>query len=77
MHRCNSIGLRSLAGAACFLAASAYAGTVTPQTPMGDPLAGLTASELTRFETGKTQYMEDFEDFEGLGPIFNQSSCAA
>ncbi|MHC4427281.1 MAG: di-heme oxidoredictase family protein [Planctomycetota bacterium] len=73
----NRIGPRSLAGAACLLAASAYAGTVTPQTPLGDPLAGLTASELTRFETGKTQYMEDFEDFEGLGPIFNQSSCAS
>jgi len=42
----------------------------------GDPLPGLTTEQLAVFEQGK----EDFEDVEGpedgVGPVFNGSSCA-
>lgn len=41
----------------------------------GDPLPGLTADQLSRFEDGKA----DFTDIEtvqtGLGPVFNDVSC--
>src|SRR5262245_11207564 len=43
----------------------------------GEPLAGLTAEEVERFEHG----LEDFEEVEtpedGLGPVFNDVSCAS
>jgi len=43
----------------------------------GDPLPGLSADELTRFGLGR----EAFEDVEGvadgLGPVFNDVSCAS
>ena len=44
-------------------------------TTLGGPIAGLTASELARFEAGR----EDFQEIEtieaGLGPVFNEAGC--
>ena len=46
-------------------------------TQMGDPLYGLSAAQLRAFNEG----LEEFQSVElpegGLGPIFNDSSCAA
>jgi CxxC motif-containing protein (DUF1111 family) len=44
---------------------------------MGDPLPGLTPSELARFESGKFQFDRNITIAEGLGPIFNQSGCSS
>jgi CxxC motif-containing protein (DUF1111 family) len=45
-------------------------------TTLGGPLADLTADELTRFADGQEEF-EDVEDVEdGLGPVFNEASCA-
>lgn len=50
---------------------------VDPQPRMGEPLAGLTAAELARFNAGKTAFQRIFSVAEGLGPILNQQSCAS
>jgi CxxC motif-containing protein (DUF1111 family) len=44
---------------------------------MGDPLAGLTASQSERFDLGRIQYQRNITEGEGLGPVFNQTSCAS
>ena len=49
---------------------------VTAQPKMGDPLAGLTATQLVRFDVGKVSFSHVFTEAEGLGPIFNKESCA-
>jgi CxxC motif-containing protein (DUF1111 family) len=43
----------------------------------GDPLGGLTADESARFEAGRDAFEEVEEADEGLGPTFNDRSCAA
>ena len=51
----------------------------TPSGPTqpGDPLLGLTASELSSFGAGLDEF-ENVENSEGgLGPIFNNNSCVA
>lgn len=51
----------------------------TPSGPMqpGDPLPGLTSSELASFSAGLDEF-ENVENSEGgLGPIFNNNSCVA
>ncbi len=62
-------------GAAGVLTGTARSGPIAAQPAMGEPLAGLTAGELERFFTGKVSFMRDFTEEEGLGPIFNQTSC--
>ncbi len=62
-----------LAGAAG-IATSAFA-TVTAQPKSGEPLKGLTAAELSRFEIGKTLYGIPATVEDGLGPIFNKAGC--
>ncbi len=48
---------------------------VLPQPTVGEPLPGLTPEQLQRFEEGKEVFGKPFVPEEGLGPIFNQSSC--
>jgi CxxC motif-containing protein (DUF1111 family) len=43
----------------------------------GDPLPGLAAADLALFNEGKTQFGQDEETTEGLGPVFNEASCVA
>merc|ERR1711965_816905 len=43
----------------------------------GDQLRGLTSEEIARFEAGRLAYQQTFSETEGLGPIFNSTSCAA
>lgn len=46
--------------------------TVAP----GDPLPWVTPAERARFEQGAVQFDVEFEDETGLGPMFNEVSCA-
>jgi CxxC motif-containing protein (DUF1111 family) len=43
----------------------------------GDPLRGLTAEEHERFVAGQEAFEEVEDAADGLGPIFNNTSCAA
>ena len=60
------------------VACLAFAGsTPLPQPGMGEPLQGLTQDQLNAFLTGRTAFQFVFTQPTGLGPVFNQSSCAA
>jgi CxxC motif-containing protein (DUF1111 family) len=50
-----------------------------PSAPraFGDPLPGLTTDELALFDQGRTQFQQSEGVDEGLGPVFNESSCVA
>ncbi|UCF41950.1 MAG: hypothetical protein JSW43_06410 [Gemmatimonadota bacterium] len=43
----------------------------------GEPLPGLTAEELERFETGKAGFTRVWWPEEGLGPLYTENSCNA
>src|ERR671936_1670482 len=43
----------------------------------GDPLSGLTADDLARFEAGKEEFSDTETVDDGLGPVFNEASCVA
>ncbi|HET7234268.1 MAG TPA: di-heme oxidoredictase family protein [Longimicrobium sp.] len=43
---------------------------------LGDPLPGLTDSERLAFARGKAVFQRQFVQGDGLGPIFNASSCS-
>jgi len=43
---------------------------------LGDPLPGLTDSERLAFARGKAVFTRQFVQGDGLGPIFNASSCS-
>lgn len=45
-------------------------------TAFGDPLPGLTAAQLARFDAGKAGFEEEEGDADGIGPVFNGRSCA-
>jgi CxxC motif-containing protein (DUF1111 family) len=49
-----------------------------PQKPveLDDPLPGLNADELERFEEGETIFEGTFTAEQGLGPLFNAEGCA-
>lgn len=49
----------------------------SPQPKMGAPVQGLTAAQLQRFTAGRADFSHVFQVGEGLGPIFNQASCAS
>jgi Di-haem oxidoreductase, putative peroxidase len=49
---------------------------VSLQARSGEPLPGLTTDELARFEAGKEEFEEDETAEDGLGPVFNDTSCA-
>jgi CxxC motif-containing protein (DUF1111 family) len=75
IHSFVSLG----AGSALVLALGACATQDQPAEPLrpGDPLPGLTADELARFEYGKAQFSRIFTVEEGLGPVFNENTCNA
>ncbi|MGE4618908.1 MAG: di-heme oxidoredictase family protein, partial [Planctomycetota bacterium] len=47
------------------------------QPRMGDPIDGLTVDQLADFEAGKAEFLRTFTEPDGLGPGFNQDSCAS
>ena len=46
------------------------------QPDFGEPLQGLTPDLLARFRAGKTVFEREFDPKGGLGPVFNNTSCA-
>ena len=68
--------MRSLANSLLLAAAAAPLFAQSPQPKMGDPLDGLTAAQLQAFENGRVSFGEPLDVVGGLGPIFNQVSCA-
>lgn len=53
-----------------------------PQRPLagaqlGDPIPGLTAAQLASFQRGKVLFEKRFTPDEGLGPLYNATSCAS
>ena len=61
--------------AALVLAALAVVACKKPPAP-GEPLAGLSAAERARFDSGKVVFDSIFTPEKGLGPLFNSTSCA-
>jgi len=49
----------------------------TPQPKAGRPLNGLTAAESARWQAGRQDFTRVMTVQDGLGPIFNQTSCAS
>jgi len=47
-----------------------------PVAKLGDPLPGLTADEMAKFDEGKDTFQEVEGNDKGLGPVFNEASCA-
>ncbi len=43
----------------------------------GDPIPGLTATQLAAFNTGRGKFQEVEGVADGLGPVFNEASCVA
>ena len=68
--------------AACAFGLLAGCDTLATQAPapediMDGPLPGLTAAEMSAFVRGDEAFERAFSISEGLGPIFNDVSCAA
>jgi len=49
----------------------------TARPALGDPLPGLAPGELAAFEAGKKTFEETETVADGVGPVFNEASCAA
>src|SRR2546425_11705165 len=47
-----------------------------PSPQLGGPLPGLTPDEFARFTQGRAVFSRDFTPATGLGPFFNNTSCA-
>ena len=60
------------AGGARVFTQRALAGAV-----LGDPIPGLTQSELDAFERGRAVFERRFTPEDGLGPVYNAVSCAS
>jgi CxxC motif-containing protein (DUF1111 family) len=54
----------------------ALALTGSPGGDFGDPIGGLSADELQRFSDGRAAFEAVEEVADGLGPVFNGTSCA-
>jgi len=46
-----------------------------PTIALGDPMPGLTATELASFQRGRELFLKRFKPSEGLGPMYNATSC--
>src|SRR2546421_6386543 len=57
--------------------AAAIVPTLSYAAGFGDPLPDLTPEQQTAFQDGKTAFVTVEAAAEGLGPIFNENSCAA
>jgi hypothetical protein len=75
----NSLNLHLSRAAGLTVVALALQSLASAQQPiqprMGDPLPGLTPAQLDRFEQGSVAFSHILTPAEGLGPIFNDTSC--
>lgn len=51
--------------------------TSSPTPALGDPLPGLTPTQLAAFERGRVMFEKRFAPSEGLGPLYNATSCSS
>ena len=63
-----------LAAAPLFLCGTALAQQEF-QPRMGEPLPGLSPSELNQFVVGLSEFNKPLSQADGLGPVFNKESC--
>ncbi|MFN2564680.1 MAG: di-heme oxidoredictase family protein, partial [Gemmatimonadaceae bacterium] len=70
-----------IVAATCSLVVGACDHLATQAPPDGDvfdgPVDGLTAAELAAFARGDAEFERRFAPSTGLGPIFNNASCAS
>ena len=59
------------------LPCAALASAQDPQPLMGEPMPGLTPTELNLFFQGQFAFAQPLTISEGVGPIFNEVSCAS
>lgn len=52
-------------------------GGTTQSVQLGDPLPDLTSAELEAFQRGRDVFTRRFKPSEGLGPMYNATSCAS
>ncbi|MCB9533356.1 MAG: c-type cytochrome [Myxococcales bacterium] len=57
--------------------AAEHAGPAPPAGELGGPRVDLTADELQRFEAGRALFVYEFSYRTGLGPYWEETSCAA
>src|SRR5512134_2050659 len=74
--------LRRFAGATALLFASGACADLLTEAPdaadlFDAPVEGLSASERAAFARGDTEFARRFSPLTGLGPIFNDASCAS
>lgn len=63
----------------CFVAAATVTIVLLPgaaRADFGDPLPGLNGDEAARFAAGREAFAELETVSDGLGPVFNEASCA-
>src|SRR5262245_20645786 len=61
----------------CFLLSPFWLATAEAGSAVGDPLRGLTPDELARFSAGRDAFVVEESVTDGLGPVFNGTSCGA
>jgi len=61
----------------CALLATMATAPAASGTELGDPLPGLTDEELADFFEGQEEFEEEETTESGIGPVFNDISCAA
>jgi len=69
---------QALTGCVVLLAGTALLTLSACEKPprAGEPLRGLTAQERQRFDEGRELFAKEFTPESGLGPLFNETSCA-
>ncbi len=73
----SRVSFRTAASIVVVLALAALTPTGnSPPPDFGQPLAGLTTEQLDRFNDGKTEFEAVETVEEGVGPVFNDVSCA-
>lgn len=78
MRTPTPFGIALLALSACHGKSGAPAVAPAPApapVQLGDPLPDLTPDELAAFERGKKLFVKRFKPSEGLGPLYNATSC--
>ena len=61
----------------CLLLSPLWLATAEAGSSAGGPLRGLTPDELARFSAGRDAFVVEEGVGDGLGPVFNGTSCAA
>ena len=66
-----------LESSAAEIADLGFQGELDPEPHLGGPIPGLSPAERAAFERGAKVFSRRFKPSEGLGPLYNASSCAS